>query len=53
VLAANFADATDELYLSALIEMGLVLFLVTFIVNALAKLLILSVASGANSAKHT
>ncbi len=52
VLAANFADATDELYLSALIEMGLVLFLVTFIVNALAKLLILSMASGTNSAKH-
>jgi phosphate transport system permease protein len=53
VLAANFADATDEFYLSALIEMGLVLFFVTFIVNALAKLLILSVASGANSSKHT
>jgi phosphate transport system permease protein len=53
VLAANFADATDEFYLSALIEMGLVLFFVTFIVNALAKLLILSVASGANSLKHT
>jgi ABC-type phosphate transport system permease subunit len=32
------------LYLSALIEMGLILFLVTFIVNGLAKLLILSVA---------
>ncbi|MDM7923702.1 MAG: phosphate ABC transporter permease subunit PstC [Pyrinomonadaceae bacterium] len=44
VLAANFADATEEIYLSALIEMGLVLFLVTLIVNALAKLLILSVA---------
>ncbi len=40
VLAANFADATDEFYLSALIEMGLVLFLVTFGVNALAKLLV-------------
>src|SRR5690606_32575339 len=33
VLAANFADATDELYLSALVEMGLILFLVTLIVN--------------------
>ena len=40
VLAANFADATDEIYLSALIEMGLVLFLVTFVVNAFAKLLV-------------
>lgn len=43
VLAANFADATGEIYLSALIEMGLVLFLVTIVVNALAKLLIFSV----------
>lgn len=44
VLAANFAEATDELYLSALIEMGLVLFLVTFIVNGFAKILVLNVA---------
>ena len=40
VLAANFAEATDKLYLSALIEIGLVLFLVTFVVNAFAKLLV-------------
>jgi phosphate transport system permease protein len=44
VLAANFAEATDKLYMSALIEMGLVLFLVTFIVNAFAKLLVIRVA---------
>lgn len=43
VLAANFADATEEIYLSALIEMGLVLFLVTIVVNALAKLMIMGV----------
>ena len=53
LLAANFAEATDRLYLSALIEIGLVLFLVTFVVNALAKLLIMSVASGPDRAKHT
>ncbi len=52
VLAANFADATEELYLSALIEMGLVLFLVTLVINGLAKLLIMSVAGKANAAKH-
>ena len=52
LLAANFAEATDKVYLSALIEIGLVLFLVTLVVNALAKLLIISVASGTNSAKH-
>lgn len=48
VLAANFAEATDKLYLSALIEMGLVLFLVTFVVNAIAKLLVMRVR-GTNS----
>jgi phosphate transport system permease protein len=44
LLAANFAEATDKTYLSALIEIGLVLFLVTFVVNAFAKLLIMGVA---------
>jgi phosphate transport system permease protein len=43
VLAANFAEARDPLYLSALIEIGLILFLVTFTVNALAKLLVAGV----------
>lgn len=46
VLAANFADATEEIYLSSLIEMGLVLFLVTFIVNGFAKLLVMRVTRG-------
>jgi phosphate transport system permease protein len=44
VIANEFKEATGDLYLSALIEMGLILFLVTFIVNGLAKLLILSVS---------
>lgn len=52
VLAANFADATEEIYLSALIEMGLILFLVTFVINALAKLLVMSVAGKTSGAKH-
>ena len=52
VLAVNFAEATDQLYMSALIEIGLVLFLVTFVVNALAKVLVLSVTRGASGAKH-
>jgi phosphate transport system permease protein len=52
VLAANFAEATDKLYLSALIEMGLVLFLVTFVVNAFAKVLVMGVARGTNAAKQ-
>ncbi len=52
VLAANFGEATDELYMSALIEMGLVLFFVTFIVNALAKLMVVKFATNAASEKH-
>jgi phosphate transport system permease protein len=43
VLASNFADATGGIYLSALVEIGLILFLVTFVVNALAKLLVAGV----------
>ena len=47
VLASNFADATGGIYLSALIEIGLILFLVTFVVNALAKLLVIGVTGSA------
>jgi phosphate transport system permease protein len=41
VLANEFSEATGTLYLSALIELGLVLFLMTFVINGLARLLIL------------
>ncbi len=44
VIANEFTEATGDLYLSALVEMGLILFVVTFIVTGLAKLLILSVS---------
>jgi phosphate transport system permease protein len=40
VLANEFSEATSSLYISALIELGLVLFLMTFIINGLARLLI-------------
>lgn len=43
VIANEFTEATGDLYLSALVEMGLILFVVTFVVTAIAKLLILSV----------
>lgn len=42
VIANEFTEATGTLYLHALIELGLVLFLVTFILNGLARLLIVS-----------
>lgn len=46
VIANEFTEATGDLYLSALIELGLVLFAVTFILNGLARLLILATERG-------
>jgi len=43
VIANEFTEAADNLYLSALIEIGLVLFILTLIINALSRLLIWSV----------
>jgi phosphate transport system permease protein len=39
VIANEFAEATGTLYVSALIELGLVLFLLTFILNGVARLM--------------
>jgi phosphate transport system permease protein len=47
VIANEFSEASDELYLSALIEIGLALFVVTIIVNALARILVWAVTRGA------
>jgi len=44
VLANEFTEAADELYLHALIEIGLVLFVITLIVNSLSRVLIWSMA---------
>jgi len=52
VIANEFSEATDDLYLSALFEIGLALFLVTIIVNALARLLVWSVTRGAPARAH-
>jgi phosphate transport system permease protein len=40
VIANQFTEATGDLYLQALVALGLVLFLMTFILNGLARLLI-------------
>jgi len=42
-IANEFTEATENLYLSALVELGLILFLVTFIVNGIARLLVWNV----------
>jgi phosphate transport system permease protein len=45
VLANEFSEATTQLYLSALIEIGLLLFAVTIILNAAARLIVWSVTN--------
>lgn len=42
VIANEFAEASGSLHISALIEVGLILFGVTFIINSMARLLIYS-----------
>jgi phosphate transport system permease protein len=46
VIANEFTEATEDIYLSALIEIGLALFLVTIVVNAIAQLMIWSITRG-------
>jgi len=45
-IANEFSEATSNLYLSALFEVGLILFVITVVVNAFARLLIWRVAKG-------
>jgi len=47
VIANEFAEATSDLHRSALVEIGLALFVVTIIVNALAQVLVWAVTRGA------
>jgi phosphate transport system permease protein len=42
VLANEFAEATDDLHLHALVEIGLVLFIVTLIINVISRMFIWS-----------
>jgi len=47
VIANEFTEATSDMYLQALIEIGLVLFAVTILVNAIARLLIYGLSNQA------
>lgn len=49
VIANEFTEAVDDVHVSALIEIALALFVVTIIVNALARLLVWAVTRGAPS----
>jgi phosphate transport system permease protein len=42
VIANEFTEATSDLHLSALIELGLVLFMLTIVINAFARLMVLA-----------
>ena len=52
VIANEFSEASDDLHRSALIEIGLALFLVTIVVNALARFLVWAVTRGAPAQVH-
>ena len=46
VIANEFTEATTNIYVSSLIELGLLLFVVSFIINALARLMMWTVFRG-------
>jgi phosphate transport system permease protein len=52
VIANEFTEATGDLYLQALVELGLVLFLLTFLLNGLARLLIVITAQRGSGTAH-
>jgi phosphate transport system permease protein len=52
VIANEFTEATGALYTQALIELGLVLFLLTFLLNGVARLLIVFTSQRAGGTAH-
>ena len=52
VIANEFTEATGDLYLQSLIELGLVLFLLTFILNGLARILIVVTSQRGSGMSH-
>src|SRR5512137_427945 len=51
VIANEFAEATGDVHIGALASLGLVLFGITLVLNAVAQLLIMTVARGPRGAK--
>ena len=52
VVASQFTEATGDLYLQSLIELALVLFLLTFILNGLARILIVVTSQRGSGMSH-
>ena len=46
VIANEFTEANGNVYISALLELGLLLFIVSFIINGLARLLLFTILKG-------
>ena len=52
MIANEFTEATTDLYLSALVEVALLLFVITVIVNAVARLLVWSVGGAVREVRE-
>ena len=51
-IANEFTEATTEIYRHALVELGLILFVITFVINASARLLVYAVTRGQGKVAH-
>ncbi|HSB12603.1 MAG TPA: phosphate ABC transporter permease subunit PstC [Blastocatellia bacterium] len=51
-IANEFTEATTETYRHALVELGLILFVITFVINAMARLLVWGVTRGQGKVAH-
>jgi phosphate transport system permease protein len=51
-IANEFTEATSETYRHALVELGLILFVITFVINAAARLLVWGVTRGQGREAH-
>ncbi len=51
-IANEFSEASGEIYLQSLVALGLILFLITFVINMIARLLVWSVTRGEGREGH-
>jgi phosphate transport system permease protein len=49
VIANEFTEATTDVYLNALVEIGLVLFIITILANLIAQLLLKTIATASTT----
>ena len=50
-LANEFAEASDEMHLSSLLHLGLILFVITFVVLSLSKIMLMRMDNAAGNGK--